>query len=164
MKKRNGTILTQERLKELVIYDKETGIMVSKVDRYKVKKGSKLGTLNKGYLYAKIDNKRYSLHGLAFLYEYGFLPDCDIDHINGDKQDNRIENLREATRSQNASNAKLNKRNELKLKNIRKLKDTGKYQVRVKNTSFGCYEDLELAKLVAISAREICNKEFARHS
>lgn len=108
--------LTQERLKELLNYDKLTGIFTWK-ERNTIKKGSGCNTWNsrfsgkecghinpKGYMQMSIDKKVYSSHRLAWLYVYGCFPKDQIDHINGIKYDNSICNLREATNSENQQN------------------------------------------------------------
>jgi hypothetical protein len=58
----------------------------------------------KGYVIIRVDNNVYKAHRLAWLYVYGEWPDGEIDHINRNKSDNRIENLRVVTRSQNQMN------------------------------------------------------------
>ena len=68
--------------------------------RRKIKVGAIAGTLYPNcYRYVTINRKRYCEHRLAWLYVYGKWPEDMVDHINGIKDDNRIENLREATRS-----------------------------------------------------------------
>lgn len=156
--------LSRELLRKYLEYNPETGVFTRKINSGKCKKGDVVGSLSKGYLYVKIDNKSYALHRLAVFLTTGIFPVTDVDHINGIKSDNRIANLRVCSRSDNAKNAKLNRNNRLMVKGVRKLKDTGKYQVRLNQKSFGCYEDLELAELVAIEAREKYHGEFARHA
>jgi len=97
--------MTQEKLKSLLKYDKETGIFVWDIDKQKTRKGKKAGYIKKesGYLMIMIDGKNYRGHHLAWLYEYGYLPK-EIDHINHIRSDNRISNLREVTRSENLRN------------------------------------------------------------
>lgn len=58
-----------------------------------------------GHLQIKINGKKYLAHRMAFLFIYNYIPE-NIDHINGDKKDNSILNLRECTKSQNAANTK----------------------------------------------------------
>lgn len=57
-----------------------------------------------GYIHIYVDGKAYKAHRLAWFYVYGEWPVLDIDHMNGDRADNRIENLREISRSGNAEN------------------------------------------------------------
>jgi len=97
--------LTQTRLKELVYYNEKTGEFTSLVDwgRY-CKKGDKIGRLAKnGYIVLSVDYKQYLAHRLAWLYVYGENPKV-IDHINHDKTDNSIKNLRNVSHSVNSKN------------------------------------------------------------
>ncbi len=106
-------ILTQARLKELVLYDRNTGIFTWKASRIGCRKGDTAGCTNKhiGYKVIGIDKKLYMLHRLAWLYEHGELPKDQIDHINQNKLDNRIYNLREATYKTNGKNVPIGKAN-----------------------------------------------------
>lgn len=152
-------MITQEFLKSIVEYDKETGLFAKK-------NGAKFGFEDAGYLRAEINGKPYYLHRLAWLYEYGSFPKGHIDHINGDKTDNRICNLREATRSQNLCNVAKTKRNTSGIKNVSFHKESKKWRVVVsvngKNKSFGLYDDIELAELVSIEAKNKYHGDFAR--
>ena len=88
--------LTQARVKELLSYNKRTGLL-----RWKVRRG---GAANKntlvmartsaGYLRVGIDGVRYQVHRVIWLYVYGVWPEGFIDHINGVRDDNRLSNLR----------------------------------------------------------------------
>lgn len=98
-------MITQRKLKEILNYDKNTGIFTSKVNRGKrIKKGDVLGALVDGYFCVMIYNKSYKLHRLAWLYVYGVYPNNQIDHKNRNKADNRIENLRDITQQKNCQN------------------------------------------------------------
>lgn len=57
-----------------------------------------------GYIRIELDNRKYMAHRLAWLYMFGKDPDAEIDHINGNRSDNRLANLREAIRSENMQN------------------------------------------------------------
>jgi len=99
-------MLTQEKLKEILSYDPETGIFVW------IKRGKVAGSLNsKGYIHLRVDKKSYQVHRLAWLYTYGYFPEHDIDHLNGIRNDNRVENLREVSRACNLQNQKINSKN-----------------------------------------------------
>ncbi len=100
--------LTQKRLKELLVYDPGTGIFTNKVCRgSRSKDGWECGSLDcEGYLQTSIDGTNYKLHRLAFLYMEGYLPEYDVDHKNGIRDDNRWCNLRHVSRSCNSQNRK----------------------------------------------------------
>lgn len=98
-------MITADRLKELFMYDEYTGQFFRK----KVRAGGKnpAGSYTwAGYLVISVDCRLYRAHRLAWLYVHGKFPDGDIDHINGNKADNRICNLRDVSRSVNMQNLK----------------------------------------------------------
>lgn len=111
--------LTQDRLKERLRYDATTGeffwLPLPAGTRYNNMFNTKLAGTRAGYSnnlnYIKIgfDGAVYGAHRLAWLYVYGEHPKDCIDHINNDPSDNRIENLREATKGENTRNRKWNK-------------------------------------------------------
>lgn len=159
--------MTQEELKLLLQYDKTTGEFTWKVNRGKVKAGDKIYSSSHGYLYVGINYKKYALHRLAWLYEFGVTPK-EIDHVNGNKSDNRIENLRECTRVQNCQNRIDTKNKSSFIRNVHWHKLAKKWQVRIqykgKRICIGLFEDLELAELVALEARAKYHGEFAYDS
>jgi len=94
--------MTETKLHKLVNYD--CGSLIRKKPRGHKRLNYKLGHLNsKGYLKCQLDGKEYLVHRLVWLYHYGELPPI-IDHINGVKDDNRIENLRAVDSTTNATN------------------------------------------------------------
>jgi hypothetical protein len=105
--------LTQDELKSLLMYDPATGVFTWRVTRSrKVVEGSVAGSVNnEGYCHIKFCNVNYKAHRLAWLYMYGVWPPNCIDHINRVRNDNRIENLRLATKTQNGQNRSLSKTN-----------------------------------------------------
>jgi hypothetical protein len=102
--------LTQSRLKELLIYDPDTGIFRRRIACGIAVAGSTPGNINAmGYLDISIGCKRYYAHRLAWLYVYGEWPSLEIDHINCDRLDNRISNLRDVTHHQNMNNLRFHR-------------------------------------------------------
>jgi hypothetical protein len=97
--------LSQERLKQALSYDPETGVFTWLISSGRVRAGQRAGVASKGYWMISVDKRIYKGHRLAFLYIHGFIPRL-IDHINRDGLDNRIVNLRECTQSQNIINSK----------------------------------------------------------
>ena len=98
--------VTCDRLKELLRYDPETGVFVwLKNPRHRaIREGNVAGSLCKGRLQIGIDQRFYRASRLAWLYVHGEWPKHEIDHINGDKSDNRIANLRDVSRLVNQQN------------------------------------------------------------
>jgi len=102
-------MITQERLKDL--FDYQDGQLVRKISRGRGEKsvrwkaGTPLGHSSKnGYKLAGVDYVLYKLHRLIWLWHYGEFPENHLDHIDGNPANNRIENLRNATDSQNMQN------------------------------------------------------------
>lgn len=158
--------LTQERLKELLSYNPETGEFKRIKEVGNTKVGDTPGHFIEGYRYVTVDGRTYPAHRLVFLFVYGEYPSSDVDHKNLKRDDNRLENLRITNRRNNMLNISSHKDSVLGKKNIFYRKDTGKYSVRAtvngRYRSFGCFEDLELAELVAKYVREKYHGEYAR--
>jgi hypothetical protein len=96
-------MLTQEKLKSLLRYDPETGVF-TRLQKAAHNAGG--GTVNRlsGYRTLSVEGKLYYAHRLAFLYMTGAWPEHQADHINGDREDNRWSNLRDATPLVNQQN------------------------------------------------------------
>jgi HNH endonuclease len=100
-------VLTQERLKEVLDYQPETGDFTWKVRSTKADIGDIAGSVGPlGYRIMSVDGYRCLAHRLAWFYVHDAWPKKHIDHINGDKDDNRIANLRDVSMSENAHNTK----------------------------------------------------------
>lgn len=100
-----NTKLTPERLRQLLNYDPQTGVFTHACRKKRVRLGSVAGTLEvKGYWKHRIDGETHRGHRLAWLYFYGEWPAGHIDHINGNRSDNRIANLRDVTALENRQN------------------------------------------------------------
>jgi hypothetical protein len=135
---------------EYLQYDPETGIITwiqAKNNRIKV--GQIAGTINHtGYLHIRLDGKLYQAHRLAWFLYYGKWPTNHIDHINGIKTDNRINNLRDVTRSENQLNRKGHRDKTYKYYNFHKQINKWQVQKRIegKQKHLGCFETEELAR------------------
>jgi HNH endonuclease/AP2 domain len=125
--------LTQERLKELFDYDPVAGQLIWKFSIGLAKAGDEFGTTKdwKGYLRNGIDGEYYFVHRVVWLYHYGSWPTVQIDHINGIKDDNRIENLREATPSQNKCNTPVRRDSASRIKGVHQDKRTGRWRAYI---------------------------------
>lgn len=106
-------MLTQERLKELINYDCDSGIFTWIKKRAGINIEKQAGCIRKdGYRLIRIDNKLDYAHRIAWFYMTGNYPENLIDHINGNRDDNRFVNLRDVTSSVNLQNRKeLNSKN-----------------------------------------------------
>ncbi len=150
--------LTQDRLKELLYYDPETGLFTWLISpSIRVKAGDKAGCdYGRGYISIFIDKKKYSAHRLAFLYITGKFPVDMTDHKNGIKNDNRWDNLREANRSINSQNMrKPTKNNSCGFLGV--YKSYGSFAAQIvsggKKIYLGTYASAELAHAVYIEAK-----------
>lgn len=154
------------RLKELYYYS--DGRFYRTKDRGRHKKDALVGSTHdkRGYRKINIGDKQYYEHRLVYLYHHGYLPN-EIDHANGIKNDNRVENLRGCSRTENNLNLPLCSANTSGHKCVSWHKQMSKWQVRVtvnnKYKSFGLYDDFELACLVSDEVREKYHGEFINH-
>lgn len=153
-------MITQARLKELVTYDPETGIFMRKVrTSNRVDMAKPMGTVDTyGYLWSSLDGKAFRLHRLAMIYVHGSVHDGDVDHINMDRKDNRIANLREVSRSVNMQNKRVASSNN-KTGYIGVCFDSrrNKYyaQIRIsgKNTHLGMFDAPDVAHAAYLFAK-----------
>jgi hypothetical protein len=158
--------MNQDLIKHLFEY-KDGELYWKTPTNQKIVKGSKAGGLHRsGYMTVQIDKKKYRTHRLVFLYHYGYLPK-EIDHIDNNKINNNINNLRQASRSENMKNIGFHSKNKSGFKGVSWHKASNRWivQLMVGNNKnyFGIYKDIELAELVAMEVRNKYHKEFARH-
>jgi hypothetical protein len=125
--------MTQEELKQILFYCAITGHFTWLKNRFASKIGTIAGLTSDKFKYKSIgiNGSRYYAHRLAWLYVYGYFPDDGIDHINGDKTDNRIANLRIANHSENAQNLNKYKRNTSGYTGVIWHKGANKWQARI---------------------------------
>ena len=151
----------------LSAFDYQDGNLIRKSGRIN-EIGQVAGCVHKGtgYIHIKIKAKCFKAHRLVFLYHHGYLPEF-VDHIDGDKTNNRIENLRAATKQENCHNQKIRSTNKSGYKGVKWVEHCKKWQVDVsinyKQLRFGMYEDLDLAGLVAIEATELIHGRFSAY-
>lgn len=119
-----------------------------------------------GYCVTHVGHRIYKNHRIIFMLHHGYLPK-QIDHINGDRADNRIENLRAADNTTNQYNKKARSDSVSKIKNVRWHERTGKWEVRLTANgvrhSGGYYNTIEEAAHAAELHRIKHHKEFANH-
>lgn len=160
-------MITQQRLKELVIYDPETGIFTWRNSRKGCREGSEAGCLlPSGIINIGLDGKKCKAHRMAFLYQTGDIPDI-IDHANRDNADNRWCNLRSATKITNGQNSKKSKRNTTGFKGVtiksdsrRKKRFQAKIRYNKKTICLGVYLTAEEAAEAYQSAARSYFGEF----
>lgn len=154
-------IVSAERLRELLTYDPEAGLFIWRVNRRgPVKAGDIAGHLSKsdGYIYMKIDGRRYSAHRLAWLHATSNWPIAEIDHIDRDRTNYKLSNLREATSAQNKQNAgpRSDKRYST-FTGVSWYKPTMRWRAYImlngRYIHLGCFDTEEAAHLAHISAK-----------
>lgn len=169
-------MITQSELREALRF--ENGIFYWKKSSKGVKrKDFKAGCLRSaGYVAIRINKRIYQAHVLAWLYEYGEFIPGEIDHINGVRNDNRLENLRRCSKSENSINKTRQSNNTSGIPGVRFRTDTKKWYAyigkgKVKKNGvvistgriyLGCFK----TKIEAIEARKLAEKlifgEWAR--
>lgn len=158
--------LTQARVRELFDY-REDGALIWKIYRSQNARAGDVAGYKKshGYLYISIDDKRFIAHRIVFLWHHGYLP-ADVDHINGIRSDNRIENLRAASRSQNLQNSKKSSRNTSGFKGVSWCKKRMKWRANIcanyKQVALGYFDTPEAAHAAYVEAARSLHGDFAR--
>ena len=153
--------LTQETLRALFSYDPATGVvtrLVCTANRHRV--GERVGTRGaRGYLQATIGSRKYMLHQLIWVWVHGSWAPADIDHINRVRDDNRLKNLRPATRSENNHNASLSQANTSGYTgvcwDVRRRQWLASIRFAGKTHNLGRYPTPELASAAYLSAKRI---------
>lgn len=155
---------TQERVASVMSYDPATGEFFWTVNRRGrfARAGVRAGTrMRNGYIALLFDGRRCGAHQIAWLYMTGEWPPTEIDHINGNRADNRFSNLRLATVAQNRCNSRARKI----LKGITKnSSNTWSAQITVnkKRIYLGSFSDPQLAHEAYWEAAQKYHGEFAR--
>ena len=160
-------MIAQARVKELLDYEPATGAFRWRVNRRSYMGKARVGAIagaprHDGYVELRIDGELIHAHRLAFIWMTGVMPK-EVDHINGDKSDQRWVNLRIATRSQNGVHKGANKNNKLGVKGVRRAKK--KYEARIwrdgKTVTIGYFRTIEEA---AAAYRRVSLKQHGEFS
>ena|SRR3990172_10901192 len=153
-----------ERLKQLLDYCPDTGILRWLKPRTgKAKAGRIAGYRHSsGYIYVMVDNKNCLAHRLVWLLAHGKWPEGEIDHINGIKDDNRIANLRLATRSENLANCQIRRNNTSGHKGVSWDKRRKNWHVHVGRKHIGRFAIKEDAIAAYAAAASELYGEYAR--
>lgn len=166
-------MVTPERLRELLDYDPVAGQLVWKVHRNsyggKVKPGVVAGGIGThGYRLIRVDGYLRQAHRWVWLWHTGAWldPEVDIDHANGDRDDNHIENLRVASRAQNMWNGKTRADNQSGYPGVAKPKGRDKWDARIivegKFHFLGAFDTFEEAVAARKAAEKLLHGQYRR--
>lgn len=125
-------MMDQKQVKNIFHYDSEKGGLIYKVQPFqsKSKAGQLVGSKCRGRLFVRVNKKLYAVHRLVFLFHRGFWPE-QVDHIDGNGLNNKIENLRAATNAENQRNKPKLKHNKSGFKGIHFCKQTKSWRVQI---------------------------------
>jgi hypothetical protein len=164
----NGKDVSLPRLRQVLDYNPIDGVFTWK-ERLsnRVSVGDVAGTLGQnGYTYIRFDGYMVLAHRLAWMYVHGEWPDKAIDHINGDRNDNRLSNLRLANSSENAINGKVRSTNKSGYRGVSWDKGKSKWVARLvkdgKQHVLGRFHTKEDAYQVYCEAAKRLHGEFSR--
>lgn len=160
-------MLTAARLRKILDYDPLTGVFRWKVRRGPIMAGVAAGTMRpNGDIRILVDGKGYYAHRLAWLYVHGRWPKEQVDHINRDRSDNSLGNLREAAHGQNRANSIKNRNNKSGYKGVCYRPNLGLWvaQITHKKTVIylGCFDSPQKAHVAYVGAASRLHGEFAR--
>lgn len=160
---------TAQRLREVFDYNPETGFFYWRErtgTRVTIGKVAGFVHRQRRHRYIHFDGKNHLAHRLAWLYVYGEWPENEIDHINRNPDDNRIANLRKATRAQNGSNVGRLRNNTSGYKGVTWHKGAKKWmaqiQVEEKFVYLGLFDDPAIAHSAYAAASKKYHGEFGR--
>lgn len=159
MSKKNSPHLTQDGLRNILEYSAETGIFTWRVSRGRVCAGYVAGHQRRdGYVRVKIDDRFYLAHRLAFLFMTGSFPVGEVDHFNGNKSDNRWQNLRDVSHAENGRNRSVPVNNKSGSQGVRWNRHAKRWHAQIyasgKNRYLGYYDTQEAAHAAYARAAE----------
>ena len=166
MKTATRILPTAEELKARFSYNPDTGEITNKVRSHKAQAGADATCAHKeGYRSVCCSCRKMLAHRVAWVMTHGEWPAEMIDHINGNRSDNRLSNLRQATRSQNLTNTKLNSRNSSGFRGVSWSSSKQKWDARIRSVNklrlLGRFKTKEEAVAAYAAASTELHGEFA---
>lgn len=156
-----------DKMKQVLSYDPESGAFTWKITGGKRKAGAIAGRITRrGYRVIGIFRMQLAAHRLAWAFVHGSFPTGMLDHINCDRSDNRISNLREATASTNTANSRLRANNACGFKGVYWNKSSRSWCANIRVNGklhwLGTHATPELAHAAYMAAARVHFGEFAR--
>jgi hypothetical protein len=152
-----------DTIASVLSYDPDTGLLRWVKSTGKAKAGSVAGCEAQGYILIGIKGRLLKAHRLAWLLHHGREPAGDIDHANGNRSDNRIENLREASHAENMHNRRADHDNKSGIKGVCWNKWKGKWMGYVNGKHVGYFSTPDAAEVAVREAREAAHGQFTCH-
>ena len=152
-----------EKLRTHISYDPSTGIMTwKKVLSNRGVVGAECGSNvdSKGYKRVCFEGKQYRAHRVVWAMHYGEIPSFQIDHINGDRSDNRICNLRLASNQENSFNTRIKKNNTSGYTGVTWSQNAKKRMAQIMVNNKHIYLGTFADKNVAVQTRSKATKEY----
>lgn len=176
--KQTKTLVSAERLREVLRYDPETGVFTWKsrpAEQFASDKscktwntrfaGKQCGCIDSGcgYVLIRVDGERYFAHRLAWLFVSGAWPKNEVDHRNGTRSDNRWLNLRDVTPSVNRQNRRAPSRSAAGALGVRINKKTGRFESRIRRPGgttkhLGSFATVEAAHAAYVAAKRLMHE------
>ena len=163
IRKENASV---ERVRELLDYNPDTGVLRWKMSRGQARAGDVAGCItNKGYRYVAIDGKFYRSARLAWLLSYGVWPTREVDHMDRDRSNDALVNLRLASSEQNKWNSSLRYDNKSGCRGVHHVVSRGVWRAQIvvnyKTINLGEFRDKEHAAAARRIAAACLHGEFA---
>jgi len=153
-------VITQKEAKERLEYNAETGVLTWKKKGHGVSVGNQAGGVRSdGYVCIKLDYRGYLAHRIIWLWVYGEFPDGEIDHINHNREDNRLENLRVVSTQGNAKNRSRAAINTSGVTGVSWNKKEKKWMSYIQRRRLGSYVDF----FEAVCIRKSAEKKYNFH-
>lgn len=159
--------VSAQRVRDLFDYERQTGRLIWRQNKWPARAGNPAGAVSKdGYVIVGVDMRTYPAHRLIWLHVHGEWPKQQIDHIDGDRANNRLENLRDVNASMNMQNLRNSKRRNKScgLMGVSFSKNAGRWMAAIKigskNKYLGYFDTPEKAHAVYLAKKREVHEGF----
>ncbi len=151
--------ITLDRVNTLVAYNPLTGALTWRVQQGLARIGDEVGSVQHGYRKTTIDKEQIKVHRLVWFITYGAWPSGQIDHIDGNKLNNAIANLRDVSMSINMQNRYQMRRKDTDMPQGVSRLPSGKFSAHIQ---IGIYQSVEEANAAYMSAKRLLHAGCVR--